>query len=175
MDAADVAFYARLTALASSVVFTGALAAFTVDVPRGGRPSVATRAAFMAFVGVHTIHFLTVLWLAQVSGGQNVRDAGGWTASLIVAALFYSGSYAILGLWRRRAAGEAAGRPLSVVSHLAVVFIGVVFLSSYVVRALSAPGYVIPVAVITAAILAYLRFGGWRARSTGSGQVPARV
>jgi hypothetical protein len=175
MDPAEVGSYVRWTAWASSAVFTGTLVAFVVDVRRHGRPSIATRRAFVGFVGAHTIHFLTVLWLAQVTAGQNIREAGGWVGSLIVAGLFYAGSCAILGLWRRRAAGEDARRRLKVAGHVAVVFIGAIFVSSYAVRAVTYRGFSIPVAIMTSAIWVYLRFGDWKALSAGSSRAPAHL
>ena len=167
----DVGLYVRLTAWASSAVFTWSLVAFVVDVRRTGRPSQGPPRTFLAFIGTHTIHFATVLWLAQVTGGQNVRDAGGWVASLIVAALFYAGSCAVLRLWRLRAAGEEVARRLRVASHVAVVFITLIFLSSYVVRALTSPGFALPVVGMTSAVLVYLKWGGWRTTSPASGGV----
>ena len=169
----DVGLYVRLTAWASSAVFTGSLVAFVVNVRRTGRPSAGTRRAFLAFIAAHTVHFLTVLWLAQVTGGRNVRDAGGWVSSLVVAALFYAGSCAILPLWRRRAAGEDAPRRLTVLSHVAVVVITAIFLSSYIVRALTSPAYAIPVLVMTSVVLVYLRSAGWRGAPSGAGPWPA--
>ena len=88
--------------------------------------------------------------------------------SLIVAALFYVGACAILRLWRLRAAGEDAPRRLRVVSHVAVVVITAIFLSSYVVRARTAPGYGIPVLAVTSAVWAHFKLGSWRAMPSGS-------
>jgi hypothetical protein len=175
MDPVEVGFYVRLTAWMSSAAFTGALAAFVIGVRRRGRPPVATRSAFLGFLGAHTIHFLTVLWLARATGGQNVRDAGGWVVSAVVAILFYVGSFTVLALWRRRAAGQAAGRRLRVMSHAAVLFIWAIFMGSYVALAVSMPRYVIPVVLMTATVWAYLRLGGWNAMPTGSGPVPAHL
>jgi hypothetical protein len=115
-----------------------------------------------------------VLWLAAATSGENIRDAGGWVVSVGVAVIFYAGAFAILGLWRRRAANEVVSRRLRVGSHAAIVFIGAVFVSSYAARSLAAPGFGIPALVMTAAIGTYLKYGGWSAISAGSGQVTAR-
>jgi hypothetical protein len=159
----------------SSAVFTGALAAFVVGVRRHGRPSATTRGAFLAFLGAHTIHFLTVLWLARATGAQNVRDAGGWVASAVVAVLFYAGAFSVLALWRRRAAGEAASRRLRAASHAAVVFIWAIFIASYGALAFGMPRYVIPVVLMTATVWTYLRFGDFGAMQSRSGAVPAHL
>jgi hypothetical protein len=49
----------------------------------------------------HTIHFACVILLAAVSGGSNIHGVAGWTASIVIAALFYAGCFAILRTKRR--------------------------------------------------------------------------
>jgi hypothetical protein len=64
---------------------------------------------FAAFLVSHTIHFACVALLARATNGESMRDnLGGWTAAMIVAALFYLGGWAVLRA-KQRPTHEWAG------------------------------------------------------------------
>ena len=125
----------------SAAAFATALLLFSFST--GPHPRRMRRALQLlwAFVAVHTIHFGFVVWLAAVTNGANIDDRGGWTLMVVVAALFYGSSFAVLRLWHdvdshRRAASDARTG-----AYAGVAFIAVVFLNSYLARARDMPIY----------------------------------
>ena len=141
MEQPQIELIVRLTARMSAAAFATALLLFSFSTgPHPGRIRRALQILW-AFVAVHTVHFGFVVWLAAVTSGANIDDRGGWPLMVVVAALFYGSSFAILRLWRdvdshRRAAADA--RPGA---YAGVAFIAVVFLNSYLARAQDMPIY----------------------------------
>jgi hypothetical protein len=80
---------------------------------------------FAAFLVSHTIHFACVALLALATDGASMRDTlGGWTAAMIVAALFYLGGWGVLRAKQRRTHGWAGTRQrLREMSVLAIVWL----------------------------------------------------
>lgn len=139
----------------SAAAFATALLLFSFST--GPRPRRIRRALQLlwAFVALHTIHFGFVVWLAAVTNAANIDDRGGWPLMLVVAALFYGSSFAILRLWHgvdshRRAASDA--RPGA---YAGVVFIAVVFLNSYLARAEDMPIYGLAAIAMIAVVAVY--------------------
>jgi hypothetical protein len=156
----------RLTARLSAAVFAAALALFALR--RAGRPAVG---ALATFIVIHSVHFATVVWLAAISGGGNIRDRGGWTVVLVVAAVFYAAAFTMLRAWRRAAAGGSVTTAHRVLTHTGAITIWLIFMNSYVSRIPSDGRFAIPAIVLTLALVAYL----WRGLPASAGRAaPAR-
>ena len=79
---------------------------------------------FAAFLVSHTIHFAFVALLARATNGESMRDnLGGWSAAMIVAALFYLGGWGVLRAKQRPTHGWVGTRQrLCEMSVLAIVW-----------------------------------------------------
>ena len=62
-------------------------------------------ATFAAFLVSHTVHFASVALLAFATDGASMRNSGGWIAAMVVASLFFLGTW---GVFRgKRRAGDS--------------------------------------------------------------------
>jgi|KBSSwiStaDraftv2_1062776.scaffolds.fasta_scaffold1101855_2 hypothetical protein len=100
VDSELAALIVRVTARVSAVVFATSLLAAARRLGGGDTGMAAARradlAAFAAFVVMHTIHFAAVALLAVVTAGQNIRDAGGYTATAVGGLTFYAACAAVV-------------------------------------------------------------------------------
>ena len=100
VDSDQAALIVRVTARVSAVVFATSLLAAARRLGADAAGAAATRradlAAFAAFVTMHTIHFAAVALLAVVTAGQNIRNAGGYTATAIGGLAFYAACAAVV-------------------------------------------------------------------------------
>lgn len=155
VDQPGVELIVRLTARVSAAAFAAALILFAAG-DRQNRPRLyfGTR-LFAAFVVAHTIHFLTVAWLAVVTGGENIRERDGWPVVVLVALLFYLAAFSVLRAWGDTAMGRPSSRSLSVMANVAVVAIAAVFLNSYLARVARMPMYWLPAAGLAGVVVVY--------------------
>jgi hypothetical protein len=153
VDQPDVELIVRLTARVSAAAFAGALILFAAGYQHDQRRLFLGTRLFAAFIVAHTIHFWAVAWLAVASGGENIRERGGWTVVLTVALLFYTAVFLVLRAWRYAALRHASSGSLHVTADVAVVAIAVVFLTSYLARVQRMPVYWLP-AICLAGIVA---------------------
>jgi FtsH-binding integral membrane protein len=145
----------RLTARMSAAAFATALLLFSFS--GGPHPRRIRRALQLlwAFVAAHTIHFGFVVWLAALTNGANIDDRGGWPLMVIVAALFYGSSFAILRLWHDVGSHQHAASEARPGAYAGVVFIAVVFLNSYLARVEDMPVYWLATIGMIAAVAVY--------------------
>ena len=143
------------TARLSAVLFAFSLIVPALSGHRGhsGRLQVA-------FILAHTLHFAFVAWLAGVSGGagmfpggRSVAEVGGWPVVLAIFALFYA--VAFIALTARRAG--AAQKRLRTAGKLATVFIGFMFVATYLPLVTRSGWYALLALLVTAAVGADLR------------------
>jgi hypothetical protein len=114
----------------------------------------------IAFIVAHTLHFAFVAWLASVNGGvgmfpggRSVAEVGGWPVVLAIFALFYA--VAFIALTARRAG--AAQKRLRTAGKLATVFIGFMFVATYLPLVTRSGWYALLALLVTAAVAADLR------------------
>jgi len=138
LDADQTALLVRVTARASAAVFAASLVAAarrladddSVDARAARRADVA---AFAGFLTAHTIHFASVLLLAAATGGENIRNAGGWIPTLAAAGAFYVSCGAVLrGKLRQAARWTTAGARRLDIATMAIVWL--VFFQAYALR-----------------------------------------
>jgi hypothetical protein len=154
VDQAQVELLVRVTARISAAAFAAALIALSLRRRNPFRASHEIR-FFIAFILAHTIHFGTVMWLAVMTAGQNIRIRGGWIVVLPVAALFYLAAFAILRAWISLAARRVLPRGDWWAAHVGVVLIALIFLNSYIARVGRMPAYWVPAILMIAAVVAY--------------------
>src|SRR5438045_5786347 len=156
LGAEETAVVVRLTARVSAAVFAVSLLASarrlaageTADVGAARRVDIA---AFAVFLAAHTIHFAAVLMLAAASGGANIRGAGGWIPTLVVAAAFYAACGAVLrGKLRAAPRWTAAGPRRLEVATMAIVWI--VFFQAYALRLLQSAWFTALAAALAASL-----------------------
>jgi hypothetical protein len=128
-------------------------------------------ASFVAFLVSHTIHFACVALLALATGGESMRDSGGWTAAMIVAALFYLGGWGVFRAKQRPTHGWVGTRQrLREMSVLAIVW--TVFFLGFLGRSTRS----LPFASLTIALLLSLAlFGVTGVRSPIARSGPGKV
>jgi hypothetical protein len=154
MDALDLSLAVPLTARLSALLFATALIV-PAALPRAQRQRL-TRASFVAFIIAHTIHFcfvsarvLATGGKGMFPGGRDVADAGGLPAVFAVFAFFY----AVAGLaLAGRLAGESARAGLRWASRGATVFLGYMFVSTYLPLVARSSWYVLPAVIVTLAV-----------------------
>jgi len=134
LDADVVAVAVRATArisavlLATNLIVAARRLSAESDGPERPWRSIPVRtldiSTFAAFLVSHTIHFACVALLALATDGASMRgNLGGWTAAMIVAALFYLGGWGVLRAKLRRTDGWAgSGQRLCEMSVLAIVW-----------------------------------------------------
>ena len=155
VDQPAVELIVRLTARVSAASFAAALILFAAGYPHNRRRlSLGTR-LFAGFIVAHTIHFVTVGWLAVVTAGENIRQRDGWAVVLTVALLFYMAVFLIRRAWGDAALGRSSPRSLRVTANVAVVAIAAVFLNSYLARVARMPVYWVPVAGLVGILALY--------------------
>lgn len=162
MDAADLFLAVHLTARLSALLFATALIAPVLLQQR----QRLSQAPFVAFVAAHTVHFGFVIGLVLETGGEgmfpggrDVADAGGLPAVFAIFAFFYL--LAGLALVERRA-GPSAGKMLHWAGRFATVFLGYMFVSTYVPLVERSPWYALPAALVATAVLVDLLSGKLR-------------
>jgi hypothetical protein len=130
-------------------------------------PALHSRAArwaadlFLLFVVAHTVHFAVVASYAIAvpnaalfPGGRNLATAGGWPAVSGVAAIFYVP--ALLSVVARRAA--TAARPwLRNADRASTLFIAFMFIATYVPLLGRSMAFSLPIAMVLASVLLYVR------------------
>jgi hypothetical protein len=137
LDAATVAVAVRTTARISAVLLAANLIVAARRLSSGPDPTLLRprrprrvfqartldTSTFAAFLVSHTIHFATVALLALATDGSSIRDAGGWTAAMVVATLFYLGSWGVLRAKQRPTNGWVGTRQrVREMSVLAIVW-----------------------------------------------------
>jgi hypothetical protein len=180
VDEEQVRLIVRVTARLSAVAFLAALgwvAASRRSAPRHLHGAIRL---FVAFLAIHTIHFSAVLALSLVTAGENIRERGGWAVVPVVAAAFYLSAFGILRTWRSAAALRPVSRASLAGAHLSVLFIGAIFLNSYLSRVATMPQYWLWAAAMVVTVAAYLarahRVSAPRRRRGADRQVgPARA
>ena len=124
LDPAMVALAVRTTARISAVLLATNLIVAARRLSAGSNPTLPPprprrlfqvrtldTSTFAAFLVSHTIHFAFVALLARATNGESMRDnLGGWTAAMIVAALFYLGGWGVLRAKQRPTHGWAGTR-----------------------------------------------------------------
>lgn len=155
MDQLTIQLIVRLTARLSAAIFASALILFAAGNQRDrGRLYFGT-CLFAGFIVAHTIHFLTVAWLAVVTAGENIRERDGWAVAVTVVLLFYIAVFLVFRAWGDAAAGRASSRSLRVSANVALVAIAAVFLNSYLARAVRMPVYWLPVLALVGSVALY--------------------
>ena len=138
LGAEETALVVRATARVSAAVFAASLvfaarrlaAGAAVDVRAARRADVG---AFAVFLAAHTIHFASVALLAAATGGQNIRDAGGYIGTFVVAGAFYAACAAVLrGKLRGAPRWTTAAERRTEIGTTAIVWI--VFFQAYALR-----------------------------------------
>ena len=156
MDQPTVELVVRVTARVSAATFAAALLLFAAGHQRHRRLLALGTRVFAGFIVVHTIHFASVVWLAVVTAGENIRERDGWVVVVTVALVFYTAAFVVLRAWHDTAMGRSPSRGLHVAGKAAIVVIGAVFLNSYVGRAVQMPVYWLPAAGLAAAVALYI-------------------
>ncbi len=133
VDAQQAALLVRVTARVSAVIVAANLITATRRAKAEGsglrRVDLAT---FSAFLASHTTHFACVLLLAFATGGENIRNAGGWILVLIAALAFYVGAGAVLRVKMRPGAWRSARE--RGVEIVLLVIVWLVFFQAYALR-----------------------------------------
>jgi hypothetical protein len=160
VDQPTVELIVRLTARLSAALFAAALILFAAGYPHDQRRQYVGTRLFEGFIVAHTIHFVTVAWLAVVTSGENIRERDGWAAVGTVAVLFYAAAFVIVRAWNDVMTGHSPSRKLRVTANVAVAAIAAVFLNSYFARVALMPIYwllAVGLAGIVAVYLARMR------------------
>jgi hypothetical protein len=112
---------------------------------------------YVAFVAAHSVHFAFVTWLARATdgvgifpGGRDMAEVGGWPALFGIFTFFYV--LAFLGLAARLRANQA-GASLRAAGKVSTLFIGFMFVSTYVPLVSRSPWYALPATLVTLAVL----------------------
>lgn len=154
MDTADLYLAVRLTARLSALLFAVALIAPLVL--RTGQRQPRSLLPFVAFVAAHSVHFGFVIALVLATGGegmfpggQDVADAGGLPAVFGIFAFFYL--LAGVALVQRRA-GPRAGWALHLAGRFSTVFLGYMFVSTYIPLVARSPWYALPTTLVATAV-----------------------
>jgi hypothetical protein len=135
----------RLTARLSAAVFASALILFAAGYPHDRQRQTFGTRLFAGFIVAHTIHFMTVAWLAVVTAGANIRERDGWGAVTIAAVLFYAAAFLVLRAWNGVMKGRSPWGKVGVLPNVAIAAIAAVFLNSYLARVAVRPVYWLPV------------------------------
>jgi len=137
-DAAVAALAVRTTARISAVLLAANLIAAARRLSAGPDPTLPPQrtrrfqvrtldtSTFAAFLISHTIHFASVALLALATDGASMRNTGGWTAAMVVAALFYFSGWGVFK-GKRRPGGAwtstwQARREISVLTLFWLIF-----------------------------------------------------
>jgi hypothetical protein len=155
VDQPSVELIVRLTARVSATTFAAALILFAAGYQHDRRRLYLGTGLFAGFIVAHTIHFVTVAWLAVVTGGENIRERDGWAVVVTVALLFYMAVFIVLRAWGDAALGRSSSRSLRVTANVAVVAIAVVFLNSYLARVVRMPVYWLPAVGLAGIVALY--------------------
>jgi hypothetical protein len=147
----------RWTGRASALLFVAALA-----VPALRRRTVRCGAdLFLLFVVAHTVHYAVVASYAIAvpnaalfPGDRDLAAVGGWPTVFGLITTFYVP--ALLGLAARRAGG--ASRPwLRNADRASTLFIGFMFVATYVPLLERSMAYAFPMAMVLAGLLLYVQ------------------
>lgn len=136
LDAEQAAALVRATARVSAVIIATNLLVVARRIGGGGSATTlrtADVATFAAFLVSHTIHFICVALLGIATGGENIRNAGGWPIAVAAAAVFYAGAVVLLRIKARPVAGWTSAAQRRVETGLLVV-VWLVFFQAYALR-----------------------------------------
>ena len=136
LDAEQAATLVRVTARVSAVIVATNLLVAARRIGGGGSPAAlrtADIATFAAFLVSHTIHFICVALLSAATGGENIRNAGGWPLVVAAAAVFYAGAAVVLRIKARPVAGWTSAVQKRLETALLVV-VWLVFFQAYALR-----------------------------------------
>ncbi|HXW08104.1 MAG TPA: hypothetical protein VD833_22935 [Vicinamibacterales bacterium] len=164
MDQPTVELIVRVTARVSAALFAAALILFAAGYQYNRRRLYFGTCLFAGFIVAHTIHFLTVAWLAVVTAGENLRERGGGAVAMAIALLFYMAVFSVLRAWGDAAVGRSSSRSLRVTANVALVAIAAVILNSYLARVVRMPLYWLPAAGLVGIVGLYFV----RTRAVGS-------
>ncbi|HEU5179406.1 MAG TPA: hypothetical protein VFW45_01325 [Candidatus Polarisedimenticolia bacterium] len=145
MSPSQIAFWVRLTARLSVVLYSLALSSLALSAYRGREPRAPVR-TLQAFILSHTIHFGFVAWLTVATAGRNIAQRGGPLLTFLVGVVFYVASFAMLLGARQRRRSALAGATV----------IWLMFVATYVGRIPRNAVYALPVAATTISLGAYL-------------------
>lgn len=145
----------RLTARLSAATFAAALILFAAGYRHDRRRLYLGTRLFAGFIVAHTIHLVTVAWLAVMTDGENIRERDGWAVAVTVALLFYMAVFLVLRAWHDAALGHSPSPGLRVMGDVAVVAIAAVFLNSYLARAVRMPVYWLPAVGLAGSVALY--------------------
>jgi hypothetical protein len=154
MNSPDLYLAVHWTARLSALLFAAALLAPVLLRDDGPRRS---QVPFVAFLAAHTVHFSFVLALAfetggkkMFPGGRDIADVGGLPTVFAMFAFFYLlGTLALL----QRRAGPRAGTLLRVAGRFSTVFLGYMFVTTYIPLVERSPWYALPAALIATAVV----------------------
>ncbi|WP_437915611.1 hypothetical protein WME73_10820 [Sorangium sp. So ce302] len=153
MHTSDLYLAVHWTARASALLFAAALVAPALFRSSGQR----SQGFYLGFILAHTIHFMFVIGLVRATGGANmfpggrsVADVGGWPAVFGIFALFYA--LAFIAFAARRM-GTRARSTLRVAGRLSTLFLGYMFVSTYVPLVSRSRWYALPAAIVATAVL----------------------
>lgn len=145
VEPSQIALWVRTTARVSIALYSLALGGFAVEAYRGREPRASLR-LFEVFILSFTIHFGFVAWLTVATAGENIERRGGPFLTSLVGVAFYVASFAVLtGAQRRRPA-----------AWLGATTIWLMILGTYATRIPRNAVFVLPVAVATVALGAFL-------------------
>ena len=136
LDAEQAATLVRVTARVSAVIVATNLLVAARRIGGGGSATAlrtADVATFAAFLVSHTIHFICVTLLGAATGGENIRNAGGWPLVVAAAAVFYAGAAVLLRIKARPTAGWTTALRRRLETGLLVV-VWLVFFQAYALR-----------------------------------------
>ena len=156
VDQATVELIVRLTARLSATLFAAAVALFAAGSPHDRRRQNFATRLFTGFIVAHTIHFVTVAWLAIATAGENIRERDGWAVVTTVAVLFYAAAFVVVRAWTAVTRGHSPSRKIGVMPNVALAAIAVAFLNSYVARVALMPVYWLPAVGLAGILTMYL-------------------
>jgi hypothetical protein len=155
VDHPGVELIVRLTARVSGAIFAAALILFAAGYQQNRRRLYFGTRLLAGFIVAHTIHFLTVAWLAVVTAGENIRERDGWPGVVTVALLFYLAVFSVLRVWGDTVQGRPSSRSLRVTANVAIGAIAAVFLNSYLARVARMPMYWLPAVGLAGIVAVY--------------------
>src|SRR5262245_57931849 len=111
VDGQQAAMLVRATARLSAVIVAGNLLVAMRRAEAVGSSPLRTMdvTTFVAFLASHTVHFACVWLLAVATGGDNIRNAGGWILVVMAALVFYAGAAIVLRVKLRPRGWRSAG------------------------------------------------------------------
>jgi hypothetical protein len=153
VNTSDLYTAVHWTARLSALLFAAALAAPLLPRPLARR----SQALYVGFVLANSLQFLSVTWLARMTGGANLfpggrslADVGGWPAMFGIFGFFYA--LALVGFVARQR-GARASSGLRAAGTFSTTFIGFMFVATYVPLVARSRWYAIPAVLVAASVL----------------------